>query len=579
MYCGQCGTEIPPQAKFCGGCGSPVSGSPRTSVSETLDRLRGNSNTNRFGTSLSRTAAANNDVQPEEDVRCLFVVGAAQTDESINWLKSKYPKSYIAKFSTIGAVRERVFRHVNADEIDHLCLIGSAATVPPHKIGINNAHSESASGQVEFFELESDIFYCSESLNVSTVPDFREDSKRSLFYRQSIQRTVADDLIGIVPVGRIPFDNFIEWKDYLLGIESTNFPEQGEWVSIASQENRDWGKECEAVLQSLNQSGRFYVVPHDWEQLLTDLSSQGFKPGTRIQVNLHGGKPPKNDPLGKQYFVSLVPPGSSTGFDLSETQPYPQSIMFLYACYGGNSGWWNSGFMPEFFKGGGCALIASSTSVWCSSHFEEYAPNLPPGAVEICAEFYRSIDTGLSLGDALTVAKAKTLSNSLEIAGGIDFCKTLKEVCQFSLFGAPWFAPSGKASSVVKKTEPKSTSSILDSIRSGGRISRNLASASGVLSQVRERLHRSLGSGAEYFTLSRQSVIEAYRSTGALENISNSVRSAGFEFESSSFESLVVNGKEFQIAISPSNNKDSSDQLMVVIDEEGQILKTFQTKG
>lgn len=578
MYCSQCGSEIPPQAKFCGGCGKLVAATARTSVSESLDRLRFNSATSRLGSRAENQGSRHSEPQLDNEVRCLFVVGATQTTEAINWLKSKYPKSYVIKFSTIGAIRETVLRYARDQEINHLCLIGTADSVPPHKISLSNSQHGLGSDHVEFYELESDVFYCSESFNISTVPDIREDSTRSMFYRHSVKRSITADTLGIIPVGRIPFDDFSTWKNYLLEIESVSSTEIPDWIAIASQENLDWGKECEVVLQNLNKKGNLYVVPHDWERLLSDQESRGFKPGSRVQVNLHG-EPPKSDHLKSQLFGSKAPPGEYTTFDLSDAKPYPNNIMFLYACYGGNSGWWHTGFIPEFFRGGGCALIASSTSVWCSSHFEEYAPNLPPGAVEICAEFFKSLDSGLTLGDALTVAKATTLSNSLEVAGGLDFCKTLKEVCQFSLFGAPWFTPNKSVSATNKSEGSKRVGSLLDSIRSGSRINRSGINSSSILSQVRERLHKSLGSGAEYFTLSRQSVIDAYRNVGVLEKISNSVRSAGFEFESSNFESLELNGIQLQIAISPSSNKDSSVELMSVIDGQGQILKTYKSKG
>lgn len=573
MYCGQCGTEIPSQAKFCGGCGSPVSGSPRTSISETLDRLRGNSNTNRFGTSLSRTAAVNNDVHADEDVRCLFVVGAAQTEQAVNWLLAKYPSSQVIRFSSIVAVREAAQKMARSGSISSLCLIGTTQSVPQYRISLGDTI-----GKFEYGELESDLFYCTDKLAVTTIPKPNEKSTRAQFYRELFLRLGAGEVTELIPVGRIPLDEFQSWRRYLESLDTSIAPQSPDYVAIASQEDH-WRDECLSVHRHLKKDGKIFVVPQDWDELITNLDKKGFSIGARIQVNLHGGEPTGStsgsSPVSKenQTFSCKTP---RAYFDLSDTKPYPENILFLYACYGGNSGWWHTGFIPHFFDGGGRAVVAASTSVWVS---DTSSTELEPGAIEICGEFYAAIESGLSVGEALCYAKSKTLADSLTMFNGLYFCKALKEVLQFSLFGAPWFTPGRKASSVVNKTEPKSTSSILDSVRSASRISRNPANASGVLSRVRERLHRSLGSGAEYFTLSRQSVIEAYRSAGALENISNSVRSAGFEFESSSFESLVVNGKEFQIAISPSNNKDSSDQLMVVIDAEGQILKTFQTKG
>ena len=161
MFCQHCGASISLGSKFCGKCGQKQGDVTASNAGRTPPLSA--------GTPSRRMSELTPKASPK--IKSLFVLGSQATREAEAWLKSKFPSSQVMKFSTIGAVREAVLRLAKSNSIESLCLIGTAKTVPPHRL---HDDSEFASYQrshrdKNFKPVESDLFYCSEKLSLQNL--------------------------------------------------------------------------------------------------------------------------------------------------------------------------------------------------------------------------------------------------------------------------------------------------------------------------------------------------------------------------------------------------------------------------
>lgn len=567
MFCQHCGASITLGGKFCGKCGQKQG----DLVASDLNRAPISRSMARPGLSVLSTSKA------DPKVKSLFVIGAQASRESEAWLKGKYPNSQVIKFSTIGAVRETVLRLARSNSIESLCLVGTAKTVPPHRlhddaefVSYQRAHQDK-----NFKPVESDLYYCSEKLSLQNLPT-QHGYHSSEAVEANYLKINPAQAIGVVPVGRIPFDEFEQWKAYFDREIQAVSMNDAYWVAV-SDPSDSWMWECKAVFESLDVDSTICRVPDETDEFVAECAnSMGLPSGTRLLVNLHGGWP------GDSQTQILVD-NDGNPFDLTDIKQYPDSVLFLFSCYGGNSGWWTpDGAIYNFFVNGGIAAVASSTSVWCSDPSESLDGEVPPGAVQLCSEFFQAANEGMNLGDALSYAKMKTMADAIGRGESWFFCKAMKEILQFSLYGAPWLHLNElQAKRPVASTGGvKSQTGLLAQIRSGSALNQIRSQVgTGILGEIRERLISSLGSaGVDFFSQSSKYALENLGKIGALERLHTTLESDGFNVYKANFELVSWEGGTQQVLTVPSND-DLNFQLMVFLDEAGSIIKRIKMKG
>lgn len=574
MFCNQCGAKLTVTANFCGGCGAKQS-SVKLMASQSLSVSDAASSSNLIA--RVRGARVRGDhLVPDLSVRTMFVVAAKTSMDEEKWLLAKYPSSKVIRYSTTGAVRSRVVQAVKAKQVDSLTIIGTAVSIPPCRLHDDQEADiyKEYQGVEKYRPVESDSYYTLEHLPISQLPT-QKVVYTNVAFASRVARLGHTAMMGEIPVGRIPFDDFSQCQQYFEQIDNCLTPSEKTWWAI-SEDSDDWAWECRAILNQLQVNHRLDRVDGNdihFRELLTRLNQ--LPEGTRLLLNLHGSLPSKEP--SSQIFTPDLSHNAHQKLDLSLVDDATNCILFLFACYGGNSKYWQSfGAIPHFLSVGGLGVVAASTQVWCTQE-SDIPGEIAPGAAHIAYEFLSMISEGVSLGEALIAAKANTLLKAFSIEEPWFICKTIKEVIQFSLYGAPWVCLEPKSLSV--SSGASKGGSLIDQVRSGRGVASNLQKSvvGGLLSEVSSRLLESLGDGADFFVLSRQHALQRFVVNPAFNSWKNQVEQDGFSFEEGLFEAFVLGNNVLNIVTLPSSNHEQ--ELMVILDETGNLIKSLEAKG
>ena len=569
LFCPKCGAKTNPEANFCAGCGKKLSHSSFATEPNTL-KERPSPNPN---------DASSSDVNSQ--VRTLFVIGSNVSKEHEEWLKHRFPSSKIMRFSTIGAIREASKRLFATNQIESLCLMGTTDTVPTGLLH-DNIESETQNNQ-PFWSVESDLVYVEGDAVVHELPEANQFWGGEIeFNPEGFIKRVNVDAIegGFIPIGRIPSDEINMWKSYFKSIERSPSIE----VSCVAISNFDqvWIDETKATLAETRNSGcanqSIYTLGaldnDDLDYQISNEEPKYFLEGSRIIVNLHGNLPSEDQ--ATQVLVTDDPENYNlvmTSFD-----DFSKSVLYLFSCYGGNSQWWQrGGVIPHFLNHGGMAAVASSTCVWCSPSGE-----VMPGATLLCVEFFKSIDEGLTFGESLKLAKLKTFEAAMQVRAEYPwlFCMAVKEVFQFSLFGAPWARINHDIQN--QTIQNKSSTRILDKVRVGNLNSALSAVRSGLseINRVRSELHKTLGKeGIQYFSQTSNYVMNHLRKNRTLNEFTNELNSMGLDFEDASFETIVWEKQSYNLVSVRNEKKRNQVGSLMVLNNKGSLLAKMKVKG
>ena len=145
MICQYCSFNLKDSSKFCGNCGACVIDHVLSSTHVSLTRSNPN-------------------------VRTLFVLGRNQSEESIAWLKQKYPSSKIERFTSIGAIRELAARMHRSGQIESICLIGTIATVPTDRLFDDGVTQRASKNLTSHHFVESDFLYGTQAFTIDELP-------------------------------------------------------------------------------------------------------------------------------------------------------------------------------------------------------------------------------------------------------------------------------------------------------------------------------------------------------------------------------------------------------------------------
>jgi hypothetical protein len=121
--------------------------------------------------------------------------------------------------------------------------------------------------------------------------------------------------------------------------------------------------------------------------------------------------------------------------------------------------------------------------------------------------------------------------------------------------------------------------SVLGRVRSGGGL-QSFRQKNTLLSEVRQRLKQSLGAqGVSYFGLNNSYFIDNLIESGRYAAIKHEVGVSGFGPENAKFGVLEFNGRSYVSGEIDAKGDGFNQKIMIFLDEDNQVVKTFKSKG
>ena len=569
--CSSCGRQLPTIARFCTHCGTRVaqsaskflntSGFASNRATERSEN-RGEVTRGVIGSASSSSAS--------HTARCVFIVGRQTNDEIVARLRSSYPGSQVHRFESTGVVRQLASRYSRTEEYDAICLLGGAVALPVEG-GIKDLF---AAGGVEDdgHPVESDLHYVLGRL--PDAPGFRHANLQSTEMERIAARLTAHDGAKPLSICRIPSDDPEVW-DAVLGRSLDSIEDTASYLSISAEESA-WLWECSQALDGLALGGtkKTFSLPAMRDRLSETIrQGSGCQEGTRIVINLHGGEATEE---GRQIFSPGYYEGILHEFDAMELAPFRSATVFLFACYGGQSGWWKNGFIREFFGGGGKAIVAASSPVWCASP-EEGSP--PFGAVDLCRRFFLAAEDGNTLVQSLNIAKLGAIQSAVDRGYAPGICKTIAEVLKFSLYGSPFARLAGDATTAVGGASSSRPNSVLERSRQRLAAGQSGRRATENLNRARSRLSLALGERAAYFRVNRDQAVTELRQAGIYERVAANLADHGAVMGQVEFEVVHLRDARYHLANFVPEGARSRAPELAILDSDGHLLRKYQAKG
>ncbi len=435
-FCSECGKPFTAGAKFCAGCGRPVNttsfvnptvhASPRAAPSA-ADSFTGAGLDPSVRTSVSQT---------------LFVVAQSMLADFQRMLNAhRLTPLGLASGSDTQALRQRaqseVVRHQG--RLRYVCILGDWELVPPYEM-------ESAlDGEATF----SDSPYAGGATGQPSDPM---------------------NFIPLACVSRVPVRDMNVIERVLFQPLASRTASEAFAFSITAQK---WLNASEAILQGSVMQGQMVPESHhaddepqnrpamllspDWdESSLADwVRKHPLPQGSLLHFNVHGGGDTP-DWVGEGEWGGYEPifsPGTIPDF--------ASAVLFTEACFGGAMGYDDHSVVEHFFLNGGHAFVGCSVPAYGDPGVKIYGvPTF--GADTLALAFFSRLQQGMKLGEAFAVAKMAVLTDDPPLCHPYS----VKTVCSFNLYGAPWHAMKKEKSPAPASRREATTGSALDRIRS-----------------------------------------------------------------------------------------------------------------
>jgi hypothetical protein len=432
-FCVECGKPLREGAKFCAHCGKPAV------LGAATERPFA------FSTASSGPPSAILTVNPTvraEIASTLFVVGyGLMNDFQAMLQKHRLSPLGLASGPDVDVLRQRTrsecARH--GSRLKQLCIIGNWEAVPPYEI-------------VHDFDGESSF---------SDAP-----------YAGAPVESDHDPLAYIpqVLVSRIPTSNMAVAERVLFRPLPSRTASEAFYLSVTAEK---WRKASEAILQATLLQGQsvgtsygdddahphqpFMMLSPDWDEdsLSQWMSDHPLTPGSLLHFNVHGG------PDTPQWVGEGQWGGYQSIFSPATVSDFASAILFTEACFGGAMGYDEPSVVENFFEQGGHAFVGCSVPAYGDPGVKIF--DVPTFAADTLAlAFFKRLQEGMKLGAAFLAAKMAVLADDPPMCQAYS----VKTVCSFNLYGAPWHAlPKDARASIVPRPIP-STGSALDRIRS-----------------------------------------------------------------------------------------------------------------
>ncbi len=433
-FCAECGKPLREGAKFCAHCGQPA-----MARGVDPDQPFANSTTASEHPSLAHSVSPN--VRAEIASTLFVVAHGLMKDFQAMLQKHRLTPLGLASGPDVDVLRQRTqaecARHGN--RLKQLCIIGNWEAVPPYEI-VHDFDGESSF---------SDAPYAGAPLESDHDP---------LAY------------IPRVVVSRIPSLNMAVVERVLLQPLPARTASEAFVFSVTAEK---WRKASEAILSSTLLQGQtvhtshgdvdahphrpFMMLSPDWdeESLSQWMSEHPLKPGSLLHFNVHGG------PDNPQWVGEGQWGGYEAIFSPATASVFSSAILFTEACFGGAMGYDEPSVVEHFFAHGGHAFVGCSVPAYGDPGVKIYeVPTF--GADTLALAFFKRLQEGMKLGSAFLAAKMSVLADDPPMCQAYS----IKTVCSFNLYGAPWHALTKEARDSMAPRQTIASGSALDRIRS-----------------------------------------------------------------------------------------------------------------
>jgi hypothetical protein len=273
-----------------------------------------------------------------------------------------------------------------------------------------------------------------------------------------------------VLVSRIPTSNMAVAERVLLQPLPSRTASEAFYLSVTAEK---WRKASEAILQATLLQGQsvgtshgdddahphqpFMMLSPDWDEdsLSQWMSDHPLTPGSLLHFNVHGG------PDTPQWVGEGQWGGYQSIFSPATVSDFASAILFTEACFGGAMGYDEPSVVENFFAQGGHAFVGCSVPAYGDPGVKIY--DVATFAADTLAmAFFKRLQEGMKLGLAFVAAKMSVLADDPPLSKPYS----IKTVCSFNLYGAPWHALPRESRGGPEPRPASTTGSTLERIRS-----------------------------------------------------------------------------------------------------------------
>jgi hypothetical protein len=450
---------------------------------------------------------------------------------------------------------QKFIRNAAQGVVQYFCIIGNWTEVPPSNVpndflmydGDEFCQTDALYGATEGFNSENP-FTAIPEITVGRIP---------LADRNIVQRVLSND--PVVPVTRNSFQYGVTAQCWEVASKEI----------ISSFPNLDGGAHSGILPEKIETLPKSAILssPEWTEEHLRQVASPGpSEPYGLIFFNVHGGA---DEPqwVGESEdgdYVEIFQPGTVTDFNTA--------LILTEACYGGAMFYDRPSIVEHFFANGGNSFVGSSTIAYG-------ARATPITAADLIAKHYiASLYAGLSQGESLKLAKLEALTEDpLSMEYG------LKTVLSFNLFGAPWqtltrFTTSPILNTTVQSTTTRPAGSVLNRIR--GNLQAPTPSKSNTINKIRDEYRTRLPPRNRQFMIERDEILSKLREFKDYSKINKLVDQWRGSLEDAHMDFVSAgDAKGYRLVCQTSRTSKSQRSLVMVIDGQGQLTKTIESKG
>ena len=568
--CQFCGGTLGVNVRFCSNCGKPVTANSTTNLSTSkLGSVIGDASKIKATPSLSdrdnrvRQPASKhkqpNPLSIEAIQHTLFVVPENFSSSMREILQDFGVQAagivHSPAPSSLLDMSQQFIRNAPQGAVQYVCIIGDWSEVPPSNVpndflifdGDEFCLTDAFYGATEGFNTD-EPFTAIPEITVGRIP---------VADRNIVQRVLSND--PDVPANRNSFQYGVTAQCWEVASKEI----------ISSFPNLDRGAHSGVFPEDIKALPKSAILssPEWTEEHLCQVARPGpSEPFGLIFFNVHGGA---DEPqwVGESEdgdYVEIFQPGTVSDFN--------SALLLTEACYGGAMFYDSPSIVEHFFANGGNSFVGSSTIAYG-------ARATPITAADLIAKNYiASLYAGLSQGESLKLAKLEALTEDpLSMEYG------LKTVLSFNLFGAPWqtltrSTTSPASNSTVQSSTTRPAGSVLNRIR--GNLEAPTPTKSNTINKIRDEYRARLPPRNRQFMIERDETLSKLREFNDYSKIKKQVDQWRGSLEDAHMDFVSAgDAKGYRLVCQTSRTSKSQRSLVMVIDGQGQLTKTIESKG
>ena len=568
--CQFCGGTLGAKVRFCSNCGKPVTANSTTNLSTSkLVSLIGDASKIKALPSLSdrdnraRQPASKhkkpNPLSMDAIQHTVFVV----PENFLSLMREILQDFGVQAASIVHSpdpsslleMSQKFIRNAPQGAVQYVCIIGDWGEVPPSNVpndflmfdGDEFCLTDAFYGATEGFN-KDEPFTAIPEITVGRIP---------VADRSIVQRVLSND--PDVPANRNSFQ---------YGVTAQRWEVASKEI-VSSFPNLDRGAHSVVFPEDIKALPKSAILssPEWTEERLRQVARPGpSEPFGLIFFNVHGGadEPQWVGESEDGEYVEIFQPGTVSNFN--------SALLLSEACYGGAMFYDSPSIVEHFFVNGGNSFVGSSTIAYG-------ARATPITAADLIAKHYiASLYAGLSQGESLKLAKLEALTEDpLSMEYG------LKTVLSFNLFGAPWqtltcSTTSPASNSTVQSSPARPAGSVLDRIR--GNLQAPMQFKSNTINKIRDQYRARLPPRNRQFMIETDEILSKLREFQDYSKIKKQVDQWRGSLEDAHMDFVSAgDAKGYRLVCQTSRTSKSQRSLVMIIDDQGQLTKTIESKG